>query len=69
MLDTYISDHKTVSVDIVIPKPIVNRVTFSYCTINIINFTEFNQNNSNVFSNLDNFNLDSLIDHFNSKMP
>ena len=42
MLDTYISDHKTVCVDIDLPKPAVNKVTFSCCLINKINFTDFN---------------------------
>ena len=68
MLDTYISDHKTVCVDIDLPKPNINKVTFSYRPINKINFTDFNQDISNAFSNIDNFNLDSLIDHFNSNM-
>ena len=43
MLDAYISIHKTVCVDIDLPKPTVNKVTFSYRLINKINFTEFNQ--------------------------
>ena len=68
LLDTYISDHKTVCVDIDLPKPNINKVTFSYRPINKINFTDFNQDISNAFSNIDNFNLDSLIDHFNSNM-
>ena len=68
MLDIYISDHKTVCVDIDLPKPNINKVTFSYCSINKINFTDFNQDISNAFSNIDNFNLNSLIDHFNSNM-
>ena len=33
-----------------------------------MNFTDFNQDISNSFFNIDNFNLDSLIDHFNSNM-
>ena len=68
MLDTYISNHKTVSVDTDLPKPTVNKVTFSYCSINKINFTEFNQDISNAFSKLDNFDLELLMDHFNSNM-
>ena len=68
MLNTYISDHKTVCVDIDLPKPNINKVTFSYRQINKINFTDFNQAISNAFSNIDNFNLDSLIYHFNSNM-
>ena len=51
-----------------LPKPNKNKVTFSYRPINNINFTDFNQDISNAFSNIDNFNLDSLIDHFNSNM-
>ena len=68
LLDTYISDHKTVCVDIDLPKPNINKVTFSNRPINKINFIDFNQDISNAFSNIDNFNLDSLIDHFNSNM-
>ena len=68
VLDTYISDHKTVCVDTDLPKPAVNKVTFSCRPISKINFTDFNQDISNAFSNIDNFNLDSLIDHFNSNM-
>ena len=68
VLDTYISDHKTLGVDIDLPKPAVNQVTFSCRPINKINFTDCNQDISNAFSNIDNFDLDSLIDHFNSTM-
>ena len=68
MLDTFISNHRTACVEIDLPKPTVNKVTFSYRPINKINFTEFNQDMSKVFSNLDNFNLESLIDYFNSSM-
>ena len=68
MLDTYISDHKIVCVDIDLPKPNINKVTFSYRPINKLNFTDFNQDISNAFPNIDNFNLNSLIDHFNSNM-
>ena len=68
MLDTYISDHKNVCIDIDHPKPTVNKVTFSYRPINKINFTEFNQDISNAFSKLDNFDLESLIYYFNSNM-
>ena len=68
MLDTYISDHKTVYVDIDLPKPTANKITFSYRPINENNFTEFNQDICNIFSNFDNFNLESLINHFNCDM-
>ena len=68
LLDTYFSDHKTVCVDIDLPKPNINKVTFSYRPSNKINFTDFNQDISNAFSNTDNFNLDSLIDHFYSNL-
>ena len=67
-LDTYALDHKNACVDIDLPKPTVNKVTVSYCPIDKINFIEFNQDISNGFSNLDNFNLDSLIDHFHSNI-
>ena len=54
-------------VDIDLPKPTVNKVTFSY-HLNIDNCTEFNQDISNAFSKLSNFYLESRIDHFNSNM-
>ena len=69
LLETFISDHKTVCVDIDLSKPNINKVTFSYRQINKINLTDFNQDTSNAFSTIDIFNLDSLIDHFNSNMP
>ena len=68
MLDTYISDHKTVCVDIDLPKPTLNKITFSYRPIKKINFPEFNQDISDAFSKLDNFDIESLIDQFNSNM-
>ena len=69
MLDAHISDHKTVYVDIDLPNPTVNKGTFSCHPIHKINFTEFNQDISNAFSNLGNFNRDSLVDHFAFCMP
>ena len=57
MLHTYISDYKTLCVDFDLPKPAVNKVTFSYCPINKIKCTDFNQNVSNAFSKLDNFKI------------
>ena len=61
ILDTYIFHHKTVCVAIDLPKPIVNKVTFSCRPINKINFTEFNQDISNAFSKLDNLILNRLL--------
>ena len=49
MLDTYISDHKTVCVDIALLKPAVNKVTFFGRPFNKINFTNFNQDISIAF--------------------
>ena len=68
LLNTYISDHKTVCIDIGHSKPNVNKVTFSYRPINKINFTEFNQDMSIAFSSLANFNLNSLINQFSPNM-
>ena len=68
VLDAYISYHKTVRVDIDLPKLVVNKETFSCRPINKITFTDFNQDIYNAFSNIDNFDLDLLIDHFNSNM-
>ena len=65
---THISLTIKLCVDIDLPKPTVNKVTFSYRPINTINFTEFNQDIFNAFSNVNNFNLESLIDHFISNM-
>ena len=61
LLDTCISDHKTVSIDIDLPKPNINKVTFFYCPINKINFTDFNQDISNAFSNIDILTLTRLL--------
>ena len=49
LLDTYISNPKTVCVDIDIPKPNINKVTFSYRPINKINFTDFIQDIFNAY--------------------
>ena len=55
MLDIFISYHKIVCVDIDLPKPTVNKVKFSYRPIKKINFTEFNQDISNAFSQVREF--------------
>ena len=68
MIDTYISDHKTLSVDTDLPKPTVNKVTFFYRPINKINFYRVKSRYIQCFSMLDNLNLESLIDHFRSNM-
>ena len=53
---------------LIFQKAAVNKVTFSCRPINKINFTDFNQDISNASSNINNFDLDSLINHFNSNM-
>ena len=61
VLDTYISDHKTVCVDIDLLQPTVNKVIFSCRPINKINFTDFNQDISNAFSNIENLTSTRLL--------
>ena len=51
-----------------LPKPVISKLTFSYRPINKINFTQFNRDTCETFSNVDNFNLDTLIDLFNSNI-
>ena len=42
--------------------------TFSYRRINNINFTPFNQDISVAFSNFEHFDLDSLVNYYNSTL-
>ena len=64
--DSCISDHKTICGDLNLPKPHIKEKTFSYRRINNINFTQFNQDISVTFSNFEHFNLDSLVNYYNS---
>ena len=68
MLDTYISDHKTVCIDLDLPKPTVHKTTFSCRQLKKINISEFNKDIAAAFSNVENLDLDSLVKFFNSTM-
>ena len=65
MLDTYISDHKTICIDLDLPKPTVHKTTFSSRQLKKIDISEFNKDIVAAFSNVKNFDLDSLVQFFN----
>ena len=65
-IDTCISDHKTICVNL--NKPHIKKKTFSYYRINNINFTQFNQDISVAFSNYKHFDLDLLVNYYNSTL-
>ena len=67
-LDTCISDYKKICVDLNLPKPHIKKITFSDRRINNINFTQFNRNISVAFSNFEHFDLDSLVNYYNSTL-
>ena len=58
-IDTCISDHKTVCVDLNLAKLRIKKKTFSYSRIKDINFTQFNQDISVAFSYFEHLDLDS----------
>ena len=66
-IDTCISDHKTVCADLNLAKPHIKK-PFPYRRINNINYTQFNQDISVVFSNFEHLDLDSLVNYFNSTL-
>ena len=68
LLDTCISDHKTVYIDIDIPKPVIQKSSFSFRPLKQINFAEFNNDAAAAFSNFEHFDLNSLVSHFNSTL-
>ena len=59
-IDTCISDHKTLCIDLNLAKPHIKTKTFSFRRIKDINFTLFNQDISVAFSNFEHLDLDSL---------
>ena len=68
MLDTYISDHRTVCIDFDLPKPTVHKTTLSCRELKKINISEFYKDIAATFSNVENLDLDSLVKFFNSTM-
>ena len=68
-IDTCISDYKTICIDLNLPKSHIKKKTFSYRQINNINFTQFNQDISVAFSNIEHFDLDSLVNYYNATLP
>ena len=67
-IDIYISDHKTVCINLNLPKPHIKKKTFAYHRIKNINFTQFNQDISVAFSNFEHLDLDLLVNYFNSTL-
>ena len=65
-IDTCISDHKTICVDLNLPKLHIKKKTFSCHRINYVNFTQFIQDISVAFSNFEHLDLDSLVNYYNS---
>ena len=64
--DTCISDHKTNYVDLNFTIPPIEKKTFSYRQINNFTFNQFNQDISVAFPNFELFDLNSLVNYYNS---
>ena len=67
-IDTCISDHKTVCINLNLAKPHVKKKTFSYRPIKDINFIQFNQDSVS-FSNFEHLHLHLLVNYLNSTLP
>ena len=80
LIDTCISDHKTVYIDLDIPKPVAQKSvyidldipkpvaqksSFIFRSLNKINFTDLNNDITAAFSNFEYLDLNSLVSHFN----
>ena len=68
MLDTYISDHKTICIDLDLSKPTVHKTTFSCHQLKKIGISKFNKDIVAAFSNVEHEELDSLVQFFNSTL-
>ena len=68
LCDTYISDDKTVYIDLDIQKPIAQKSFSTFRPLNKINFTDFSNDITAAFSNFEHLDLNSLISHFNSTL-
>ena len=65
LIDTCISNHKTVYIDFDIQKPVAQKSSFTFRPLNKINFTDFNNDITAAFSNFEHLDLNSLVTHFN----
>ena len=68
MLHTYISNHKTICIDHDLPKQIVHKTTFSCRQLKKIDISKRNKDIAAAFSNVENLDLDSLVQFFNSTL-
>ena len=68
LIDTYISDHKTVNIDLDILKPVAQKSSFTFRPLNKIYFTDLNNNITAAFSNFEHHDLNSLVSHYNSTL-
>ena len=68
LIDTCISNHKTVYIDLDIQKLVARKLSFSFRPLNKINLTDFNNDINAAFSNFEHFELNSLVSHFNSTL-
>ena len=68
MLDTYISDHNTIFIDLDLPKPTVLKTTFFRRQLKKIDISEFSKDIAAAFSNAENLNHDFLVQFFNSTL-
>ena len=53
MLDTYISDRKTICIALDLPKPTVHKTTFSFRQLKKFVISEFNKDIAAAFSNVE----------------
>ena len=68
MLDMYISDHKTICIDLDLPKQTVHKATFWCRQLKKIDISEFTKDIVTAFSNVEHFDLDSRVQFFNSSL-
>ena len=68
LIDTCISDHKTVYIDLDFQKPVAQKSSFTFRPLSKINFADFNNDIITAFSNFDHIDLNSLVSHFNSTL-
>ena len=68
ILDTCISDHKTVYINLDIQKPVARKSSFKFRPLKKINFSDFNNDITAAFSNFEHFDLNSLVSHFNATL-
>ena len=68
LIDTCISNHKTVYIDLNIQIPVAQKLSFTFRPLNKINFTDFYNDITATFSNFEHLDLNSLVSHFNSTL-